>query len=329
MPLQPPRLDGVKAWGAHAQVHAPHAQTASMRGAPTLRSMSPTPGRRQDGGLPRISCPSQGCHPTMTCVTLSHSNAMICLCSPHARTPSRRGAPTLRSISPHARSPSRVGGGRPRIACPSEGSDPTLTCAVLAHSNVMICLCSPHARTTSRRGAPTLRSMSPTLRRRHGGELPRIACPSQGYDPTLTCALISHSNVMICLCCRHARTASRRRLPTLRSMSPTLGRRTGVVLPRITCPSQGCYPTMTCVTLSHSNAMIWLCRPHARTASRSGAPTLRPISPHARTAPRRGAPTLSSISPHARTASRRGAPAQLLPLTGVLSNDDLCHVIQL
>jgi hypothetical protein len=89
----------------------------------------------------------------------------------------------------------------------------------------------------------------------------------RGSDPTLTCALLAHSNVMICLCSPHAQTPSRRGAPTLRAMSPMPGWRRVWGLPHIACPSQGCYPTMTSVTLSHSNAMICLYSPHARTTS--------------------------------------------------------------
>jgi len=77
MPLQPPRPDAVKAWGAHAQVHLPHARTALRRGAPThhlpltggliqrwpvpsyptlilwYAYRASTPGRRQGVGRPR------------------------------------------------------------------------------------------------------------------------------------------------------------------------------------------------------------------------------------------------------------------------------------
>ena len=156
-------------------IRIPPARTASRRGSPTLRSMSPTPGRRRGGGLPIIACYSEGSHPTLTCAVLAHYNAMICLCRPHARMASRRGAPTLMSMS-HTLGRCQ-GGGRPRISCYLEGSDPTLSCVVLAHYNAMICLCSPHALMASRRGATALMFMSPTLGRFQGVGLPRIACP--------------------------------------------------------------------------------------------------------------------------------------------------------
>jgi hypothetical protein len=177
-----------------------------------------------------------------------------------------------------------------------------LTCALLAHSNVMKCLCSPHARMASRRWAPTLMSMSPTLGRRQGVGRPRSCpCPPRSDNVKVWGA---HADVHV----PHARTASRRGAPPLMSMSPTRGRRQGGELPRIACPSQGYHQILTCALISHSNVMLCLCIPHARTASKRGAPTLRSISP-----------------PRSNGVNVRGSHASP-PLTGNVSNIDLCRV---
>jgi len=67
--------------------------------------------------------------------------------------------------------------------------------------------------------------------------LPRVACPSQGSDPMATCGTLSRYNAMIRQCSPHARPASR-------------------LAPRLT--SRGCGIVLTCVTLSHRNAVLCL-----------------------------------------------------------------------
>jgi hypothetical protein len=118
----------VQAWGAHTRL-------ASWHGAPTHH-------------LPLIGVWSND--------DLWHLIPLQCYdmsMQPHARAGSRRGTPTLRFISPHARTMYRHGA--PTYHLPLTGVWSAMTCVILSHSNVMICLCNPHARTTSSCEAPS------------------------------------------------------------------------------------------------------------------------------------------------------------------------------